>query len=171
MGVGPSGAVDQNRLVLGLTFVFAAMTGTVVLVAIAAVEPVLFVVAVPLGAATGLFWYQSSGRLRDRVARARAEEAAGAEGGFGAGARREARRDRQRRQRRDGDAGGQRVAYRSPTGMSRTEAYRRLGLEPGADEAAVRSAYRQRVKEVHPDRGGDEETFKQVTEAYETLVG
>lgn len=175
MGVGPSGVVQQDRLVLGLTFVFAAMTGTVVLVAIAAVEPVLFVVAVPLGAATGLFWYQSSGRLRERIARTQAGEAAGdagadagPRGGFGAGARRDAGRDRRRRQRwgeeRDAAATGH------SAGVSRDEAYRRLGLEPGADEAAVRAAYRERVKEAHPDRGGDEETFKRVTEAYETLV-
>jgi curved DNA-binding protein CbpA len=34
----------------------------------------------------------------------------------------------------------------------------------------VRAAYRERVKEVHPDtEGGDEEAFKRVTRAYETL--
>ena len=43
-----------------------------------------------------------------------------------------------------------------------------LGLSPGADEAAVRRAYRRRVKEVHPDHGGDEEEFRRVQEAYDT---
>lgn len=178
VGVGPSPTVQQNRLVLWLTVVFAAMTGTVVLVAVAAVEPVLFVVAVPLGAATGLFWYQSSGRLRERIARARAGEAAAgtgeaaeARGGFGADARREARWDRRRRQRwGERSEGRERDAARQPTDINRVKAYRRLGLEPGADATTVRAAYRQKVKEVHPDRGGDEEAFKQVTEAYETLV-
>jgi curved DNA-binding protein CbpA len=51
------------------------------------------------------------------------------------------------------------------------EAYRRLDLDPTADEAAVREAYRERVKEVHPDAAdGDEETFKRVTAAYERLT-
>lgn len=55
--------------------------------------------------------------------------------------------------------------------LSRRAAYDRLGLEPGADEEAVRSAYRELVKEHHPDAGdGDEETFKRVTAAYERLV-
>ena len=41
----------------------------------------------------------------------------------------------------------------------------------GADEAAVRSAYRERVKEVHPDRpSGDEDEFKRVNRAYERLT-
>jgi curved DNA-binding protein CbpA len=54
--------------------------------------------------------------------------------------------------------------------MSRAEAYDRLGLEEGADQETVRRAYREKVKEVHPDRGGDEAEFRKVTEAYETLA-
>jgi len=171
--VVPTSCVDGDRLVAGLAFVFAAMTGTVVLVAVAAVEPVLFVVAVPLAAATGAFWYRSSGRLRERAARAGARtqgagQDAGRGGGFSAGVGREAghhrkRRQRERRERAD-RAGG------ATTGVSRAEAYRRLGLEPHADEAAVRAAYRRTVKDVHPDRGGDEAEFRRVTEAYERLV-
>ena len=46
-----------------------------------------------------------------------------------------------------------------------------LGVEPDADAGTVRSAYRERVKEVHPDTdGGDEEEFKRVREAYEVLT-
>jgi hypothetical protein len=48
------------------------------------------------------------------------------------------------------------------------EAFAALGLEPGADEDAVRRAYRDRAKEVHPDAGGDEDEFKRVQEAYAT---
>jgi curved DNA-binding protein CbpA len=64
---------------------------------------------------------------------------------------------------------------RSPPSQSSqpspAEAYRTLGLDPGTDEAAVRAAYRQRVKEVHPDRpSGDEDEFKRVTRAYERLT-
>ena len=47
-------------------------------------------------------------------------------------------------------------------------AYRVLGLPSGADAEAVRCAYRRRVKEVHPDHGGDEEEFQRVQEAYDT---
>jgi len=46
------------------------------------------------------------------------------------------------------------------------EAFAELGLARSATEAEVRSAYRDRVKQVHPDHGGDEEEFKRVREAY-----
>jgi curved DNA-binding protein CbpA len=55
--------------------------------------------------------------------------------------------------------------------MGVEEAYRVLGLSPGSDADAVRDAYREKVKNVHPDaEGGDEESFKRVNEAYETLT-
>lgn len=47
-------------------------------------------------------------------------------------------------------------------------AFSELGLSPGADVEEVRAAYRERVKDVHPDQGGDEEAFKRVREAYAT---
>ena len=47
-------------------------------------------------------------------------------------------------------------------------AYAVLGLPSGAGEDAVQQAYRRRVKEVHPDHGGDEAEFKRVREAYDT---
>ncbi|WP_254767735.1 J domain-containing protein [Salinilacihabitans rarus] len=47
-------------------------------------------------------------------------------------------------------------------------AYEALGVPITATRAEVRSAYRERVKEVHPDRGGDEESFRRVREAYAT---
>ena len=164
--------MQKDRLVFGLTVVFAAMTVLVVLIAVV-IEPVLFVVALPLGAATALFWYQSSGKLRERVYRSRQSGGRTREsrGGFGTGARRETRRDRQRAA--DGDGGRRRrrgSRDRSPSGLSPAEAYRRLDLEAGADESEIRRAYRRKVKEVHPDRGGDEEAFRRVTEAYETLT-
>ena len=54
--------------------------------------------------------------------------------------------------------------------MNRREAYRILGLSPGADPAAVKAAYRRKVKAVHPDAdSGDPEAFRKVTAAYETL--
>ena len=160
--------MQKDRLVFGLTAVFAAMTVLVVLIAVAGGEPVLFIVALPLGAATALFWYQSSGKLRERVSRSRQANSRTREsrGGFGAGARREARRDRQRA--RNGDR--RRPRGQTVSDLSPAEAYSRLDLENGADESEIRRAYRRKVKEVHPDRGGDEAAFKRVTEAYETLV-
>jgi hypothetical protein len=47
-----------------------------------------------------------------------------------------------------------------------TNAFATLGLSPDADVETVTQAYRERVKEVHPDHGGDEETFRRVREAY-----
>jgi curved DNA-binding protein CbpA len=45
-----------------------------------------------------------------------------------------------------------------------------LGVGPDADESAVRRAYRERVKETHPDtEDGDEDAFKRVNAAYERL--
>ena len=41
-----------------------------------------------------------------------------------------------------------------------------LGLPSTADEADVRDAYREKVKRVHPDHGGDPEEFQRVQEAY-----
>jgi len=45
-----------------------------------------------------------------------------------------------------------------------------LSVEPGATEAEVVSAYRERVKDVHPDQGGSVEQFRAVKEAYEELM-
>ena len=44
-----------------------------------------------------------------------------------------------------------------------------LGVDPDADEAAVVDAYRERVKETHPDHGGSPEAFRAVKEAYERI--
>jgi DnaJ-class molecular chaperone len=57
------------------------------------------------------------------------------------------------------------------SGPSAEEAREVLGVPTNADEAEIKRAYRERAKEVHPDRaGGDAEAFKRVTEAYERLV-
>lgn len=41
-----------------------------------------------------------------------------------------------------------------------------LGIDPGADDAEVVRAYRRRVKETHPDRGGSADAFQRVQAAY-----
>ncbi|MXR22027.1 DnaJ domain-containing protein [Halobacterium sp. PCN9] len=47
-------------------------------------------------------------------------------------------------------------------------AFRTLGVPRTASEGDVKAAYRERVKDVHPDHGGDRETFERVREAYAT---
>jgi hypothetical protein len=47
-------------------------------------------------------------------------------------------------------------------------AYAVLGLPADADRNAVQRAYRERVKEVHPDHGGDKAAFERVRDAYDT---
>jgi hypothetical protein len=41
-----------------------------------------------------------------------------------------------------------------------------LGVPRGATLPEIKHAYREKVKEVHPDHGGDREDFQQVREAY-----
>ena len=56
----------------------------------------------------------------------------------------------------------------NPTTDPIDAAFAALGVSRNADAEAVRSAYRDQVKEVHPDQGGDEEAFKELREAYTT---
>jgi DnaJ-class molecular chaperone len=47
--------------------------------------------------------------------------------------------------------------------------YQRLGIDQTATADDVKRAYRRLAKEHHPDVGGNSETFRQITEAYEVL--
>jgi len=49
--------------------------------------------------------------------------------------------------------------------------YQSLGARPDMTPAALKRAYRARVKEAHPDTGGDEDgaVFREITDAYEIL--
>jgi curved DNA-binding protein CbpA len=47
--------------------------------------------------------------------------------------------------------------------------YTLLGLHPGAEDEALKAAFRQCVQRHHPDVGGDEAHFRDILEAYETL--
>jgi hypothetical protein len=63
---------------------------------------------------------------------------------------------------------------RGATGQRQVSRRRRnaaavLGVDPDARPEAVRAAYREQVKEVHPDCGGSEEAFRRVRWAYELL--
>jgi ferredoxin len=46
-----------------------------------------------------------------------------------------------------------------------------LGVDRDADEETIRSAYRDRVLESHPDHGGSPAAFDRVRTAYEDLLG
>lgn len=55
--------------------------------------------------------------------------------------------------------------------MSNDEALEVLGLEPGADEAAIRAARKRLLGLVHPDRGGSAWLAGKVQQASDTLLG
>jgi curved DNA-binding protein len=47
--------------------------------------------------------------------------------------------------------------------------YQTLGVERNATEAEIKTAYRKLANQHHPDKGGDEEKFKQIQIAYSIL--
>jgi hypothetical protein len=47
-------------------------------------------------------------------------------------------------------------------------AFAELDLDPKASPDEVKSAYRTKIKEAHPDHGGDREEFKRLQDAYAT---
>ena len=47
--------------------------------------------------------------------------------------------------------------------------YEILGVDKAADMAAIKKAYRALSMKHHPDKGGDEEKFKEISEAYSVL--
>jgi hypothetical protein len=185
--------VHHDRLITGLAVTFAVMAVALAVVAVV-YSPAVIVLALTFGVAAYFMWYQASRPLAARVYRSVARQAAknpgrsdggrrnpndrGGRGGFGAGPREEwtppGGRGRQRRGRaRQGGRQRQqrRTAPSTTDRPSREEACRTLGVSPDADEATIKRAYRQKVKEVHPDTAdGNEEAFKQVTRAYERLT-
>lgn len=166
--------MDRNGLILGVSAVLFGITALMLVVGVV-VNPFFLFVAVPFGGSAYLLWYQASGKLNDRIKR---EAAAGnrrtgsRDVGFdagpfdGGGSRR--RRGRRTRQR----TGNRRRTAPDPTQstLSPGEARQILDVDAAATENDVKTAYRRKAKEYHPDTdSGDEEQFKKVSRAYETL--
>lgn len=47
--------------------------------------------------------------------------------------------------------------------------YSKLGINRSANQDEIKSAYRKLAMKHHPDRGGDEKQFKEISEAYDVL--
>lgn len=71
-----------------------------------------------------------------------------------------------------GHAIGRRLPFDTPEateampGEVSGDAFNVLGVDPQASAEEVQAAYRERIKNVHPDHGGDRESFERVQEAY-----
>ena len=63
------------------------------------------------------------------------------------------------------DEGMRRPSARADT----TKFYEILGVSKEASQAEIKKAYRKLAIQHHPDKGGDEEKFKEITRAYEVL--
>jgi DnaJ family protein A protein 2 len=63
------------------------------------------------------------------------------------------------------DEGMRRPQQRADT----SKYYELLGVDKSASTAEIKKAYRKLAIQHHPDKGGDEEKFKEITRAYEVL--
>jgi phage shock protein PspC (stress-responsive transcriptional regulator) len=177
--------VDFDRDTVGIVLagVFAGLAVLLAIVALAR-QPFLLVLAVPFGLAAYLVFMGATGRAPlggyRRVTPEEAREARATRGDREPGGRsRFAEAARQRAAGERSRAGPSRARASTQRGrqstqanntLARRDAARILGIDADAEPAAVRRAYRERVKTVHPDAdGGDQETFQQVNEAYERL--
>ena len=53
--------------------------------------------------------------------------------------------------------------------MSTESYYDILGVSDAATQDEIKKAYRKKAVEHHPDKGGDEQLFKKISEAYDTI--
>ncbi|MGE0230940.1 MAG: DnaJ domain-containing protein [Flavobacteriaceae bacterium] len=70
----------------------------------------------------------------------------------------------------DATAGGGESEARSGP-MTKDQAYKILGLEPGASAAAIRKAHRTLMARVHPDHGGSNDLAARINAAKDVLLG
>jgi len=68
-------------------------------------------------------------------------------------------------------SGGERDYHGGESAMTREDAYRVLGLEPGASETEIKSAYHRLIAGLHPDKGGSTFLAAKVNQAKEVLLG
>jgi hypothetical protein len=179
--------VSNRTIIVGMAATFAGLTALLVVAGVV-VNPILLAVAVPIGTAAYLLWYHASGRLQAQIrreadrlgptererARQRARAAENRRDAYRtagtAGSRAQGATAGGQTGRRWAGAGDPRDRAPRTTGMSEREAYATLDLDPTADADAVRAAYRDRAKRLHPDaETGDEEAFKRLNQAYDRL--
>lgn len=184
--------MDESRLLVGLAVAFGGMAVLLALLGVV-YNPFVLVAAAMFGAVAYLLWIHGTGRLASRLyarvqrqaernaGRDRRRASRGGRGGFEAGPREDwdPPGGRGRRQQAGGPGERRRAGprgrwTRTPSGSdgpTAAEAYRTLGLDPDADQEAIKRAYREKVKSVHPDtEDGDEAQFKRVKAAYERLA-
>lgn len=150
-------AVRWRLAVAAISAVIAVMFGVLGSV----VSIVAFLVAIPFAITAVVLWRQATTRLTRNRQHRRSPRQRGRDD------------NRHRSDHADPYRGHQQTAsgeiQSQRTHVSAAEARSVLEISSDADKAAVREAYRQRIKEVHPDQGGEEEEFRRVTAAYERL--
>ena len=60
-------------------------------------------------------------------------------------------------------------AGRGREDVDTTKFYKVLEVDKGAGDSEIKKAYRKLAVKHHPDKGGDPEKFKEITQAYEVL--
>lgn len=65
--------------------------------------------------------------------------------------------------------GGPRGGRGPPRDVDTSKLYETLGVEKDADAKTIKKAYRKLAVKHHPDKGGDEQKFKEISAAYEVL--
>ena len=80
------------------------------------------------------------------------------------------RREPRWRENAQGDEGPRQGGPAASSAMTEEEAYQILGLQPGANEEAIRGAHRALMKKLHPDQGGSTWLASRVNQAKDTLL-